>query len=54
LRAPLSGELGTKLREDIERLVQDALVPERSRALGQPPESLREEWERFKERWGRE
>ena len=54
LRAPMAGDRGVKLREDIDRLVVDALVPERSRALGQPPDTLREEWERFKERWAKE
>jgi len=26
-------------------------VPDRAKALAQPPETLRMEWERFKERW---
>jgi hypothetical protein len=34
--------------------VLDALVPERARALGQPPNNIRQEWERFKDRWSGE
>lgn len=50
-RAPLAGERGVTLRADLDRLVLGALVPERARALGQPADSVRMEWERFKERW---
>jgi hypothetical protein len=51
VRAPLASERGAVLRADLDRLVVRALVPERARALGQPAELLRQEWERFKERW---
>jgi hypothetical protein len=51
VRAPLAGERGVALRADLEQLVLTALVPERARALGQPPDNLRQEWDRFKERW---
>jgi hypothetical protein len=49
--APLSSDRGAALRGDLERLVQRAIVPERARALAQPADTLRDEWERFKERW---
>ena len=54
VRAPLAGDRASALRADLDRLVLGALVPERARALGQPPEALRLEWERFKERWAGE
>jgi hypothetical protein len=54
VRAPMAGDRAPALRADLDRLVLTALVPERARALGQPPEALREEWERFKSRWARE
>ena len=54
VRAPLAGERGVALRADLDRLVLTALVPERARALGQPPADVRQEWERFKERWATE
>jgi tetratricopeptide (TPR) repeat protein len=54
VRAPMAGDRAPALRADLDRLVLTALVPERARALGQPPETLREEWERFKSRWARE
>lgn len=50
-RATLAGARGAALRSDLDRLVITALVPERARALGQPPAGLRQEWEQFKERW---
>ena len=51
VRAPLASERGAELRDDLDRLVLRALVPERARLLGQPPDLVRLEWERFKERW---
>jgi hypothetical protein len=51
VRASLAGDRGAALRADLEQLVTRALVPERARALGQPPEMIRQDWERFKERW---
>ncbi|HUR33782.1 MAG TPA: hypothetical protein VM032_08290 [Vicinamibacterales bacterium] len=53
VRAPLAPDHGAALRGDIDRLVQRAIIPERARAVGQPPETLREEWESFKEKWNR-
>jgi hypothetical protein len=51
VRAPLASDRGVALRADLDRLVIRAIVPERSRMLAQPPETLRLEWERFKDRW---
>jgi tetratricopeptide (TPR) repeat protein len=51
VRSPLAPDEGETLRADIDRLVVHALVPERAKATAQEPEALREEWERFKERW---
>jgi hypothetical protein len=51
--APLSADGGAALRGDVEQLVQRAIVPERARALAQPADTLRDAWERFKERWNR-
>jgi hypothetical protein len=53
VRAPLAPDHGAELRGDIDRLVQRAIIPERARAVGQPTEALREEWEAFKEKWNR-
>jgi hypothetical protein len=51
LRARLAAERGDALRADLDQLVLRALVPERARVLAQPPETVRMEWEQFKERW---
>jgi hypothetical protein len=51
LRASLATDHGVALREDLDRLMLRAIVPERARMLSQPAESLRLEWERFKEQW---
>lgn len=53
VRAPLGQDRGASLRGDLDRLVQRALIPERARALGQSPDTLREEWEAFKAKWSR-
>lgn len=53
IRAPLAADRGAALRADVDQLVTTALVPERARALAQPPESLRAEWEQFKARWAK-
>lgn len=53
VRAPMASDRGAELRADLDRFVLTALVPERARALGQPPETLRLEWQRFKERWSK-
>jgi hypothetical protein len=51
VRAALTGLGGDALREDLDRLVVRALVPERARALGQAEYALQDEWDQFKERW---
>jgi hypothetical protein len=53
VRARLTSDDGSSLRHDLDVLVQKALVPERARILGRPPESLLAEWEEFKDRWNR-
>jgi hypothetical protein len=53
VRAPLAKERAAALRADLDRLVLDALVPERARLLAQPPDVLKAEWEEFKQRWER-
>jgi len=51
VRARLATDKGAALRADLDRLVLRAIVPDRARATAQPPETLRAEWERFKESW---
>jgi hypothetical protein len=51
VRAPLAPDRGAQLRGDLDRLVMSAIVPERAKALAQPPDNIRGDWERFKERW---
>src|SRR5262245_47061487 len=51
----LSPETTERLREDLERLVQQALIPERSRLAGRDSQeavaALRAEWELVKQQW---
>jgi tetratricopeptide (TPR) repeat protein len=54
VRAPLTSDRGVMLRADIDRLVLRAIVPDRAKVTAQPPETLRQQWEVFKERWTRE
>ncbi|MCU1386262.1 MAG: hypothetical protein JWL71_4959 [Acidobacteria bacterium] len=51
VRAPLMPDRGIALRADLDRLVLRAIVPDRAKATAQTPESLRQQWESFKERW---
>jgi hypothetical protein len=51
VRAPMANDHGAALRADLDRLVERAIVPERARALAQPPENVKGEWERFKAMW---
>ncbi len=55
VRAPLAHDRGAELRADLERIVTQALIPERARRNGQDPEkqaaALRDQWEEFKKRW---
>jgi hypothetical protein len=53
VRAPLASDRGAGLRADLDRLVLRAIVPDRAKILGQPADSLRVQWEEFKERWTR-
>ena len=53
VRAPLSSDRGAALRADLDRLVNRAIVPDRAKATAQPPETLRQQWEQFKERWAK-
>ena len=53
LRAVLASGRGAALRADLDRLVLRGLVPDRAKALAQAPETVRMEWERFKERWAK-
>lgn len=53
VRAAMASDRGAALRGDIDRLVLRAVIPERARATGQSPDTMREEWEQFKERWNR-
>ncbi len=53
VRAPLTDDRGAALRGDLDRLVQRAIIPERSRATGQPPYVLLEAWDAFKQKWNR-
>src|SRR5262249_52313610 len=51
VRAGLASDRGLSLRTDLDRLVREAIVPERARVLGVPAELLAEQWTRFKEQW---
>jgi hypothetical protein len=51
VRARLAIDKGAALRSDLDRLVLRAIVPDRAKATAQAPETLRAEWERFKESW---
>jgi hypothetical protein len=53
VRAVLTADGGDSLRADLDRLMLLAIVPERSRILAQPADTLAQEWEAFKERWAR-
>ena len=53
VRAALAPDHGASLRGDIDRLVLRALIPERARATGLSPDTLRADWDAFKERWNR-
>jgi hypothetical protein len=53
VRAPLAADRGATLRGDLDRLVERGIVPERSKMLGKPAETLQEQWEQFKDKWNR-
>jgi hypothetical protein len=51
VRAPLTRDRGITLRQDLDVLVEKAIIPERARILARPPDSLMVEWEAFKAMW---
>jgi hypothetical protein len=57
VRAPLAGDRRDPLRADLDRLVQQAIIPERARDLApggnvqQAVDTLRSEWARIKQQW---
>ena len=51
VRAQLAPDQAKTRRDDLDKLVQLAIVPERARLEGKPPESLATDWEHFKEQW---
>jgi hypothetical protein len=57
IRAGLSGEQAERLRDDLDRLVRQALIPERARQFTTPNDvqrtlaALDAEWEALKEAW---
>jgi hypothetical protein len=51
VRAALMPDKGVALRADLDHLVLRAIVPDRAKVTAQTPESLRQQWEQFKERW---
>ena len=51
LRAPLAADRGDRLRGDLDSLMERAIIPERAKIAGVPPQRLLSEWEQFKERW---
>jgi hypothetical protein len=53
VRAPLVSDRGTALRADLDQLVLQVIAPERARVTAQPPDSLRQDWEKFKEKWSK-
>jgi hypothetical protein len=58
LRAPLAGDRGTALRADLDKLVTQAIIPERaarstSRDRRQAAASMTADWETFKSAWGK-
>jgi hypothetical protein len=53
VRAPLTSDRGVTLRGELDRLVQRGIAPARAKALAQPPDAVRLDWESFKERWNR-
>jgi|SRR5947209_7525055 len=52
VRASLALDRGAALRADLDRLMLVAIIPERAKTLAQSADTLRVEWEKFKERWG--
>jgi hypothetical protein len=53
VRAPLAIDHGAALRGELDRLVIRQIVPQRARALAQPPDAVQQAWDDFKQRWAR-
>lgn len=53
VRAPLTADGGAALRADVDRLMAQAIVPERARSSAQSQQALQAEWDRFKDQWAR-
>lgn len=57
IRAPLSGEQAAALRDGLDQLVREAIIPERARRAPQPDEAKRTtaamqaEWDALKQAW---
>jgi len=51
VRAPLSTNRADAVRADLDQLVIRGIIPDRARLLTQPVDTLRLQWEQFKERW---
>ncbi len=58
VRSPLAGDQGVALRADLDRLMLQAIIPERARETGasdrdreRAATSLREAWETLKRDW---
>ncbi len=51
VRAALTPDRGATLRADLDKLVLQAIAPERAKVLAQPAETLLADWEAFKARW---
>ena len=49
VRAPLAADHGAALRGELDRLVIRQIVPQRARALAQPPDAVQQEWDDFKQ-----
>lgn len=51
VRAPFAADHGAALRGDLDLLVEQGILPERSRILAQSIEASKAEWEAFKAKW---
>jgi hypothetical protein len=51
VRAPLAADGGTAIRSDLDLLVLRGILPDRAKASTQTADTLRLQWEQFKERW---
>jgi hypothetical protein len=51
VRASLAEDHGVALREDLDRLMLQGIIPERATLTSQSSDVLRAQWEEFKTRW---